>query len=495
MFIKNYKEIEEKENLSRKNSPNANFSTCITDPKDPLVINSDVEKTELNKMIESTKAEKTDSNYKFELIHNDLTEMKIEIIKKNSFKFIIISACLILIREIVVKLMYSSNDIFDYYFLNLVIMALILRFFFKEKIYKHQIIAIIFVIVISGSFFIGCIFSIIDSEKDNNKDSSFNFKDNIDLIFIFIFVYIVISITFCTGIIFQKNLIHLKFVSYSKILFWKGAIGVFLCIIGLIVSSTVECENNRPPPPQDSDDDGRRPPPPDHEHHHGPPPPGHRRGNNTNNDTMLEAFVCSDFYDNKTYYDNFLSYFAHLSGNFGMPEHHRDTNYTDNKNNDFEQNITNNIIIEVFILLGYFILHFISELSLILVNKFLTPIHYLITESLYNLFHIPFELLARHLFIDNHPEISDDDYQNNYNQIYKIYSKSDTTLVLKLISVFFELLGYLIYMEIIQLNFCGISKNVAKNIEERAKIEYAVDNFSESDYNINDLDNDDSNKS
>ena len=50
-------------------------------------------------------------------------------------------------------------------------------------------------------------------------------------------------------------------------------------------------------------------------------------------------------------------------------------------------------------------------------------------------------------------------------------------------------------MEIIQLNFCGLSKNVAKNIEERAKIEYAVDNFSESDYNINDFDGEESNKS
>ena len=36
------------------------------------------------------------------------------------------------------------------------------------------------------------------------------------------------------------------------------------------------------------------------------------------------------------------------------------------------------------------------------------------------------------------------------------------------VSVFFELLGYLIYLEIIQCNFCGFNKDISKNIRERA---------------------------
>ena len=479
MFIKKSKEIEEKENLSRKNSPSGDFSIGINDTKDFLNINDDQTRDE-NKKIENSR---TDSNIKFELIHNDLTEMKIEIIKKNSFKFIIISAVLILIKEIFIKLIYSTNEIFDYYFLNLVMVALILRYFLKEKIYNHQILAIISVIVISGSFLIGCIFVSEDSEKDNKYNLSFSFQNKTYLIFILIFLYIVISISFCTGIIFQKNLMQLKFVSYSKILFWKGAIGVFFCILGLIISSTVECENHMPMPPpphHDHNDDGQ--------HHHRPPfpPPPHIKNN-----SMFEIFVSDDPYNNKTYFDNFMSYFAHLSKNFGKPNSKRN----DTKNDNDDEDITENIIKEIFILLGYFILHFISELSLILVNKFLTPLHYLITESLYNLFHFPFEILARHIFEQNHTEFSDDEIQNDYKKVYIIFSKNRTTLILELIAVFFELLGYLIYMEIIQLNFCGLSKNVEKNIQERAKIEDSIDNFSESDYNINDFDNDESNKS
>ena len=112
---------------------------------------------------------------------------------------------------------------------------------------------------------------------------------------------------------------------------------------------------------------------------------------------MFDFFVCTDhdIINNKTYFDNFISYFAHFSGDFHKSK-------PNNTNNDNEGNSTKTIVGEVFILLGYFILHFISELSLILVNKFLTPIHYLITESLYNLFHIPFEILARYIFLEKH---------------------------------------------------------------------------------------------
>ena len=72
MYIKKSKEIEEKENLSRKNSPNADFSIGICNTKESLIINDD-QINEDNKKIESSR---TDANIKFELIHNDLAEMK-----------------------------------------------------------------------------------------------------------------------------------------------------------------------------------------------------------------------------------------------------------------------------------------------------------------------------------------------------------------------------------------------------------------------------------
>ena len=48
-------------------------------------------------------------------------------------------------------------------------------------------------------------------------------------------------------------------------------------------------------------------------------------------------------------------------------------------------------------------------------------------------------------------------------------------------------------MEIINLNFCGLSKDITKNIEERARIDFLdieIDNNDEDpDINLNDLNN------
>lgn len=69
------------------------------------------------------------STFKYDLIHNDTKIMNLEIIRKNSFKFIIISTFLILIKELSTKIIFESSDIFDYYFLNLIIISIILRVF------------------------------------------------------------------------------------------------------------------------------------------------------------------------------------------------------------------------------------------------------------------------------------------------------------------------------------------------------------------------------
>ena len=85
------------------------------------------------------------STFKYDLIHNDTKIMNLEIIRKNSFKFIIISTFLILIKELSTKIIFDLRDIFDYYFFNLIIISIILRAFLKEKIYNHQILSIVFV--------------------------------------------------------------------------------------------------------------------------------------------------------------------------------------------------------------------------------------------------------------------------------------------------------------------------------------------------------------
>ena len=412
------------------------------------------------------------SETKFELIHTDIAQIRREIVSKNSLKFILISSSLILIKEIFIKLVYSANDISDYYFLNLIIIVIILRFFFKEKIYRHHILAVISVILISGSCLISCFYTVNNvgyNDNDNTTNIFFIYRNKVYIIFILIIVYIIISSLFCTGIILQKNIMHFNFVSSQKILFWKGLIGVGLCIIGLIISSTVPCNNQTMEMPPEEQNDGQGPPP--DQKPPGPKPPGPKppepepgkMSDTTNTDNSdYNMFSCEDLYNDKSYFDNFISYFNY----FSEPDNIQNNNNIDNENNS-----TNKIVKEVFVLFGYFILHFISEIFLILVNKYLTPLHYLITESIYNLLHIPCLMIIKDYKdkqLDEQKEIPENpDSMNNNNGL----SVNQINRILKLIAVFFEIIGYLIYMEIIQLNFCGLSRNVAKNIEERAKIE------------------------
>ena len=370
------------------------------------------------------------SESKYSLIHNDIN-LEYEDLSKSSRKFVIISSGLIVIKEIGIKIVYSSNDVFDFYFLNLVIIAIILKCFYKKKIYKHHILAIILVVIISGACLISSII-IIKNNKfvGDKKDFYLTYDGKIHYIIILILVYICMSIAFCIGIVFQKNLMQIKFISSYKFLFFKGIIGVFLCIIGLIFSTTFKCNNSNPID--------------------FPEPPPEMNPNITNKtEQKFQFFMCLDHYKKEPYFDNFYSYF---------------------KNEDDDK--SNNVVVEVFVVLGYFILNFISNLSLILVNKFLTPFHYLITESFYSLMHIPFQYFTRddsqHLIETLKDKTK---RERTFDKLYSSYFHKKGPMILKFVAAFFEFIGNLIYMEIIQLNFCGFNRDLSKNIKKRAKLD------------------------
>ena len=87
-----------------------------------------------------------------------------------------------------------------------ILTAILCYYLLKFPIYKHQIFSIILVSLISGSCLISCIFITKDSEFSDNNSITLNFKDKFYIVIILIFVYLCISISFCTGIIFQKRI-------------------------------------------------------------------------------------------------------------------------------------------------------------------------------------------------------------------------------------------------------------------------------------------------
>ena len=436
--MKNSLSLENEDKLSRSNTPDKFFELKEGINGKENIIDDDFRKSATIK---------TENTMKYYLIHNDLTS-EYDSISNYSTMIIIISSCFITIKECINRILYSSNDIFDYYFLNLIIIAIIFRCFYKKKIYKHHKFSIILVSIISGSCLISCIIiSSNDNYEGNHTSFLFTYKDRIHIIFILIAIYLIVSICFCTGIIFQKNLMQSKFISSYKLLFYKGIFGIAFTTIALIITTNVPCENNdytiRPfgPPPEGGKPDG---PPPD-----GAPPGPPPELNDTNiTEHTFQLYICRDHYLNETYFDNIYSYF-----------------------NNSDSIYPNNTLGEVLILITYFFLNFISNLSIILVNKFLTPFHYLITESFYSLIHIPYQYFTRDSMDELIKKLENDYNEVTQDKLYQLFFQKDGLMFLKFAAAFFEFLGYMIYLEIIQLNFCGLNRDLSKNIKKRAKLD------------------------
>ena len=293
--------------------------------------------------------------------------------------------------------------------MNFISIVIILRCFYNKKIYKHHILSVVLVSVVSASCLISfTLMMIFDDNSNETSGISISFEGRYYIIFVLAFCYLIISICFSTGLIFQKNLMQSQFIPSYKFLFYKGIFGVFACIIALIFTTNFPCEPLNISP---------------------------------SSDLMKIPFnpiICKDIYEKKPYLDNFYSYFVNNS-----------------------TRLPNNTTGEIFILLGYSILNFIANISIILVNKFLSPFHVLITESLYSLIHIIYNFIISKII-----KIRDIVFTSLFGK--------PAFISVQFVSVFFELLGYLIYLEIIQCNFCGFNKDISKNIRERANIDAII---------------------
>ena len=357
-----------------------------------------------------------------ELIHNNIYED----ITESSIYSIIMSSFFLIVNDVTIGWFFSKNEIFDYFFFNILIMTFIYKFHFKEQIYNHQTLSLIIILVIAGGSFIACLFEKIEINKKNITIWEI-FEEKRYLVFVFIVIYFVSSFFSCYGIIIQKRIMDYKFTSPYKIIFFRGLFGIIISAIIITLTTCFPCENddnnvnlevsinnnffffNNKSDSNTTED------------------------NNTN--TSPPFFECSDKYNNNTYFDNFLSYFN------GLIE-------SDNK------------YLELCLYIPlYCILTFVTNIFLILVNKDLSPFHCLIVDSLYRLLDITIKSIK---------DLTSDYFTSK--SIYEYIAKySSTSKILKMITYFITLIGYFIYLEIIELKFCGLNKNIIKNIRKRAK--------------------------
>ena len=356
-----------------------------------------------------------------ELIHNNMYED----ITESSIYSIILSSFLLIVNDVVIRWLFTQNEIFDYFFFNILIMTFIYKFHFKEQIYNHQTLSLIIILVIAGASFIACLFEKIEINKKNITIWEI-FEERRYLVFVFIAIYFVSSFFACYGIIIQKRIMDYKFTSPYKIIFLRGLFGIIISAIIITLTTCFPCKDDNNVNLEVSIIDNFF-------FLNNKSDSNNTENNNTN--TNPPFFVCTDEYNNNTYFDNILSYFNSLIES--------DDKYLE---------------LCLYIPL-YCILTFATNIFLILLNKSLSPFHCLIVDSLYRLLDITIKSIK--------------DLTNDYitsNSIYEYITKySSTSKILKITAYFISLIGYFIYLEIIELKFCGLNKNIIKNIRKRAK--------------------------
>ena len=219
---KNSNSFENEEQISKENS----FDK-ILELKDSSNLNKPINN---DNSLRDSYIFNRESSLKYYLIHNELATEE-DLVSKSSRKFILISSGLIAFKEFVNAIIYSKDDTFNFYFLNLIIITIISKCFYKKNMYKHHILSIVLVSIVSFVCMVSFnLITIFDKYVREDETISINFENKYYFIIVFPLIYIIISACFCMGIIFQKNLMHSQFISSYKFLFYKGIFGICFCI-------------------------------------------------------------------------------------------------------------------------------------------------------------------------------------------------------------------------------------------------------------------------
>jgi hypothetical protein len=364
---------------------------------------------------------------KVDYIHNNI----LEDITEYSFSYIFLSCFLLIINDVVMKWIFSKNEIFDYFFINLLNMTLIFKIHYKENIYSHQYLALLIIFFIGGALFVACLFEKTDYTSENETIWE-AFDINFYMIFVFIIIYFLSSICLCYGTILQKKLMDFKFVSPYKIIFIKGILGIIFSAILIAISTYIPCKENHIVNIVESNIDIKI-----NKIILSEDSNSNLFSNNNSSSKAPPLFECVDGYDGDTYFDNFFSYLNTTK------------NLEDKRDKYFE--------LYLYIPL-YCIFHFIYNILLILVNKILSPTHCLIVDSLYRIIHIPIQLVQNIHIKDN-----------SEGFFYEFIIQPLSTKILRISAYIISIIGYCIYLEIIELKCCELNKNIIKNIRKRAK--------------------------
>ena len=276
---------------------------------------------------------------------------------------------------------------------ELLIISYINAKIFKLKIYRHQMLAIIFNSFICLLFRLpSFILSFSLEDKGNEKDGKSLFELNKWYIVLGLFIYIIIITIRSYSYTKIKWFMDLQYISSTKLLIYIGFIGILISSISCIIETNIKCSP--------------------------------------------KINFCEVSYTNSSskYLDNF--------GVF---------NETISALENYE------IIIEICVILFGMICKFFASYYDILIIQYLTPIHYIFYGCIYYSI-IKIIALFYNKIKTNH--FFNGEKKNDEKRFY--------IFLLDLLGNIITILGFLIYLEIIELGFCKLNYNLRKYIEKRS---------------------------
>ena len=339
-----------------------------------------------------------------ELIHNEVEDNLSE-----NYSTIEVIAIIILwvIEEQLMKIYYKFGlEDLDFWTLELLIISLISSKMFHTQIHRHQKLAIIFSSIFCTLLKI--IALILNYKSSENTEKTKNGLQNEFLIPIgiisFLFIAFLRSYVNCK----IKDFMDLKYISHSKLLMTYGLIGLSITSIFCLITTFIKCYEGKI-------------------------------------DTQ-KLNICKVTENDQTYYyDSFSIYFKLLFGNNTI------NNPINNTKNKVEEIVIEFIEVPIGIISNFFAVYLY-----VLIIKILTPVHIICSYSLYYL------ILQISLLINNR-------CFSGYYFIgtYENTTKKGTKFIFDTVADGLSFLIILVYLELIELNFCGLDYNLKKHIARR----------------------------
>ena len=272
-------------------------------------------------------------------------------------------------------------DIFqdlDFWFFESIFVSLIFSKVFSLKLLLHQKLGI------AISIIVGSLLKIYNIHLSLNS-STFYAKYHPLISFCVVYFALLLMRSFVNTEI--KYFLDLKYISHKTLLISYGIVGIIMCFLGGIISSSFPCSEE------------------------------------------IKDFVCPMKYENNYYFDEYHVYFE--SGK--------------------------NFLVRLIVIFLGIIPSFAYIFFYTLVIKFYTPVHVIFSVPIEYFIEKTFLLIFTGIFYSN-------DLFTEENQLEKFLLDESGDIA--------SIIGFLINLEIIELNFCNLNYNLKKNIIKRGENDY-----------------------